>query len=42
MKMIYQGDLPHIQPPGATLFITFRLAGSLPKSFLNEISDEFE
>lgn len=42
MKMIYQGDLPHIQPPGATLFITFRLAGSLPKSILNEISDEFE
>ena len=40
--MIYQGDLPHIQPPGATLFITFRLAGSLPKFILKEISDEFE
>lgn len=26
----YRRHLPHIQPPGATLFITFRLAGSLP------------
>jgi putative transposase len=33
-KLIYQHtykrNLPHIQPPGATLFVTFRLAGSLP------------
>ncbi|MCB8953742.1 MAG: transposase [Ardenticatenales bacterium] len=26
----YRRHLPHIQPPGATLFVTFRLAGSLP------------
>ena len=26
----YRRNLPHIQPPGASFFITFRLAGSLP------------
>lgn len=26
----YRRKLPHLQPPGATFFITFRLAGSLP------------
>lgn len=41
MKTIYQKDLPHIQPPGATLFITFRLAGSLPKEIVQSISDEY-
>jgi putative transposase len=30
----YRRDLPHIQPPGATFFITTRLAGSLPQSVL--------
>ncbi len=29
-KQSYRRHLPHIQPPNATLFITFRLAGSLP------------
>ena len=28
----YRRNLPHVQPPGAVLFITFRLAGSLPQS----------
>src|SRR5215467_6570840 len=31
-KQHYGRNLPHIQPPGATLFVTFRLAGSIPKS----------
>lgn len=26
----YRRNLPHIQPPGTSFFITFRLAGSLP------------
>ncbi|MDQ1637168.1 MAG: REP-associated tyrosine transposase [Pyrinomonadaceae bacterium] len=30
-KASYHRNLPHIQPPGATLFVTFRLAGSLPR-----------
>ena len=28
----YRRHLPHHQPPGATLFVTSRLAGSIPKS----------
>lgn len=28
----YQRNLPHWQPPGAILFITFRTAGSLPRA----------
>lgn len=33
MKTYYRGKLPHIQPIGATFFVTFRLAGSLPKGY---------
>ena len=33
-KQYYRRNLPHIHSPGATLFITFRLAGSIPKSVL--------
>ncbi|MGE0886746.1 MAG: transposase [Blastocatellales bacterium] len=33
-KEYTERDLPHIQPPDATLFVTFRLAGSIPKSVL--------
>ncbi|MEW6210451.1 MAG: transposase [Acidobacteriota bacterium] len=33
-KFFYRRYLPHLQPRGATFFITFRLAGSLPKSVL--------
>lgn len=29
-KLFYNRYLPHIQPPGATLFITYRLYGSIP------------
>ncbi|MDQ6651305.1 MAG: hypothetical protein M3Y84_01020 [Acidobacteriota bacterium] len=28
----YRRNLPHIQPPGSTFFVTFRLAGSLPQN----------
>jgi putative transposase len=30
----YRRNLPHIQPPAATLFVTFRLDGSLPQALL--------
>jgi len=33
-KLYYQRNLPHFQPSGATLFITLRLAGSLPKEVM--------
>lgn len=32
----YHRNLPHIQPPEATLFVTFRLDGSIPKSALEQ------
>lgn len=35
-KQVYERNLPHIQPPGATLFVTFRLAGSIPQPVLEE------
>jgi len=37
----YRRNLPHIQPPGATLFITCRLADSLPKKVLWSLHEEF-
>ncbi len=33
----YRRNLPHIHPPGATFFITFRLAGTLPQHVINEL-----
>lgn len=39
-KKSYRRNLPHIQPADATLFITIRLAGSLPKNVLEELHQE--
>jgi putative transposase len=36
----YRRHLPHIQPPGATLFVTFRLANSLPAEVLEKLEAE--
>jgi REP element-mobilizing transposase RayT len=36
----YRRCLPHIQPPDATLFITFRLAGSLSRAVLERLAEE--
>ncbi|MBI1760099.1 MAG: hypothetical protein HYR56_01560 [Acidobacteria bacterium] len=33
-KEFWGGNLPHRHPPGATLFVTFRLDGSVPKHIL--------
>jgi REP element-mobilizing transposase RayT len=33
---VYWRNLPHFHPPGATLFVTFRLAGSIPKPMLRQ------
>ena len=35
-KQFYERHLPHIHPPDATFFITFRLAGSIPKAVIRE------
>jgi hypothetical protein len=40
-KDFYRRQLPHIQPPGATIFITFRLAGSVPREVLDRWSKEY-
>jgi len=39
-KQFYRRKLPHIQPPSATFFVTFRLAGSIPKSVLEQWKQE--
>ena len=39
-KPFYRRHLPPIQPPGATLFITFRLAGSIPAEMLQQLRAE--
>jgi len=35
-KPFYSRNLPHIQPPEATLFVTFRLDGSIPEPVLEQ------
>ena len=42
MKTQYKNHLPHIAPVGATFFVTFRLADSLPQSILNALNSAFE
>ena len=39
-KLFYRRHLPHLQPPGATLFIAFRLAGSIPAEVLQQLRAE--
>ncbi|MCJ7620537.1 MAG: hypothetical protein MUP64_10015 [Anaerolineae bacterium] len=41
-RQFYRRHLPHIQPPGAILFVTVRLAGSVPKSVAERLSQEAE
>jgi len=36
----YRRNLPHIQPKGATLFVTFRLHGSIPRSILDQLEQQ--
>lgn len=39
-KPSYRRKLPHIHTPGSTLFITFRLAGTIPKAVLKQWLEE--
>jgi hypothetical protein len=39
-QLAYRRNLPHLQPPGATFFVTFRLAGSLPRSVVKNWNQE--
>jgi len=41
-KIFYRRNLPHWQPPGATIFFTWRLYGSLPKEAHERLREERE
>ncbi|MGK0365492.1 MAG: putative transposase [Saprospiraceae bacterium] len=41
VKTYYRNNLPHITPIGATFFITFRLADSLPQPIIWKMKKEF-
>lgn len=41
-KFLYRRRLPHIQPEGATLFVTSRLEGSLPAKVVQKLNQEKE
>jgi len=40
MKQFYRRRLPHWQPPGAILFLTYRLYGSLPREAFEKLAAE--
>jgi putative transposase len=42
MEEFYHRKLPHIQPKEATLFITFRLEGSLPHAIIKQLQTDYE
>ncbi|GAA3934659.1 transposase [Hymenobacter algoricola] len=37
----YRRNLPHLLSPGETVFVTFRLAGSLPEAVVEQLRAEF-
>lgn len=39
-KIFYRRRLPHYQPPGETLHVTFRLAGSVPNGTVERLKRE--
>ena len=41
MKIVYQTNLPHIQPIGEVFFVTFRLVDSLPAEVLQKLQDDY-
>ena len=41
-RLFYRRNLPHYQPANATLFVTFRLAGSLPVEILRQLRGEYD
>ncbi|WP_235298322.1 transposase [Portibacter marinus] len=42
LKQYYKQRLPHIQPIGATFFVTFRLHGSIHNSVIRELSRNYQ
>ncbi len=42
MTDFFRRELPHYHPPNATFFVTFRLAGSLPRQVIEALRQEQE
>ena len=42
INTFYERTLPHIQPIGATFFVTFRLHGTIPNNKLYRWKKEYE
>jgi len=42
IKQFYRRNLPHIQPIGASFFVTFRLKDSIPKDALVKLETEYK
>lgn len=42
IKTFYKGRLPHIQPIGATFFVTFHLDGVIPLPYIRKFKQEYE
>ena len=42
IKDFYRRNLPHVQPLGGTFFITYNLAGSIPKEVSIKLQEEYE
>jgi putative transposase len=42
IKTYYKGNLPHIQPVGATFFVTFHLHGAIPQPLIANYKREYE
>jgi REP element-mobilizing transposase RayT len=42
MKTVYKNRLPHIAPLGATFFVTFRLADSLPQEVVQTLKSSLD
>jgi len=40
-KIYFRRNLPHFYPKGATYFITFRLADSLPQNVINDLKNKY-
>lgn len=40
-KEVYRRNLPHINPPGGTFFVTYNLDGSIPKDVIIRLQEEY-
>lgn len=41
-KYFYRRNLPHLQPPGGIFFVTYLVAGAVPKALVNKLKNKYE